>query len=112
MNPQTAWPRQPFLGLALSALVGITIADHWPSVSPILAVLLVGTSVIAWLSGRTIAVYAVVALSFFFFHGLRTTGTPGQQLVSSLGEEPRPITVHGAVITEPKTSGRGTASFL
>ena len=112
MNPLTAWPRQPFLGLALSAMVGIIVADDWPRLSPTLAVVLVTTSIIAWFSRRSVAVYAVVAVGFFFLHSLRTIETPGQQLASSLGKEPRPITVRGAVISEPKTSERGTASFL
>jgi hypothetical protein len=112
MNPQTAWARQPFLGLALSAMVGITIADLSPSLSPTLVVVLLATSIIGWLWRRSVAVYPVVAFGFFFLHSLRTTDTPGHQLVDSLGDDPRPITVHGAVVNEPKTSGRGTASFL
>jgi competence protein ComEC len=112
MNPQTAWPRQPFLGLALSAMVGITVADLLPSLSPTVVVVFLATTIIAWFAGRSVAVYAVVAFGFFFLHSLRTTDTPGRQLVDSLGLEPRPITVQGTVVSEPKTSGRGTASFF
>src|SRR6478609_8687538 len=112
MNPLTAWPRQPFFGLALSAMVGIIAADHWPCLSPTFAVVLAAASIIAWFSPRSVAVYVVVALGFFFLHSLRTIDTPGQQLAQSLGEEPRPVTVRGAVITEPKKSERGTVSFL
>src|SRR4249920_900434 len=112
MNPLTAWPRQPFFGLALSAVVGILMADTWPRLSPTLAVVLALASIIAWFSKRSVAIYAVVALGFFFLHSLRTIDTPGEQLARSLGEDPRPITVRGAVITEPKRSERGTVSFL
>src|SRR6478609_981076 len=112
MNPLTAWPRQPFFGLALSAIVGIVAADRWPCLSPILAVALAAISIVGWFSRRSLVVYALVALGFFFVHSLRTIDTPGQQLAQSLGEEPRPITVRGAVISEPKKSERGTVSFL
>jgi len=45
-------------------------------------------------------------------HSAQTIDSPGMQLARALGNEPRPVTVRGAVITEPKTSERGSASFL
>ncbi|MDP9098295.1 MAG: hypothetical protein M3N48_04785, partial [Verrucomicrobiota bacterium] len=112
MSLLSAWPRQPFLGLAISATVGILVADRWPDCSLTLAGVIAAIAVAAWLSRRSIAVYALVAFGFFFLHSATTTETPGLVLARALGEEPQPITVRGAVISEPKISERGTASFL
>ena len=107
-----AWPRQPFFGLAISAMAGILVADKWPHCSTALAIVLALIALAAWLAGRSLAIYALVGLGFFLVHSLRTTESPGQQLARALGEEPRPITVRGTVINEPKISERGSASFL
>src|SRR6266403_350330 len=107
-----AWPRQPFLGLAISAAVGILVADSRPHYSVTLSFVIAALAVVAWWSRRSLAVYALVAVGFFFLHGVRTTDSAVLELARSLGEEPRPVTVLGAVITEPKISERGSASFL
>src|SRR2546423_5665727 len=112
MKLPTALPRQPFLGLALSAMVGILMADHWPNRSLVVAALLAALAIAAWFSRRSLVVYGLVAIGFFFLHGERTVDSPGMQLARALGNEPRPVTVRGAVITEPKISERGSASFL
>jgi competence protein ComEC len=112
MNLLSAWPRQPFLGLAISATVGILLADRWPDCSLTLAGFVAAIAVAAWLSRKSVAVYALVAFGFFFLHSARTTDTPGLLLARSLREGPQPVTVHGAVISEPKISERGSASFL
>jgi competence protein ComEC len=112
MKLLSAWPRQPFLGLALSAVTGIAVADSWPNTSPILAAVVVAGAVVAWFSRRSLAIYALVALGFFILHRSRTTNTPGLTLARALGEEPVPVTVRGEVISEPKISERGAASFL
>src|SRR5437764_12074459 len=112
MKLPTALPRQPFLGLALSAMVGILMADHWPNRSMIVAAILAALALAAWFSHRSSVFYALGATGFFFLHSERTIDSPGTQLARALGDEPRPVTVRGAVITEPKISERGSASFL
>ena len=112
MKLLTAWPRQPFLGLAISATIGILVADRWPDCSLTLAGVIAAIAAATWLSRRSVAVYALVAFGFFFLHSARTTDTPGLILARSLGEGPQPVTVRGAVISEPKISERGSASFL
>jgi competence protein ComEC len=112
MKALSAWPRQPFLGLAISAMVGILVADRWPNCSVRVATAIAVLSVVAWLSRRSLALYALVVGGFFFLHSARTTETPGLVTARLLGDAPRPITVHGAVVTEPKVSERGSASFL
>jgi ComEC/Rec2-related protein len=108
----TAWPRQPFLGLAISAAVGILLADYSPDCSITVAVVVAAIAATALVTGRSLVVYALVGCGFFFLHSARTLDTPGLTLARGLGEEPQPITVRGAVISEPRISGRGTASFL
>ena len=112
MKPLRAWPRQPFLGLAISAAIGILVADRWPDCSLTLAGVSSAIAVAAWFAHRSLAVYALVALGFSFLHSARTTDTPGLILARSLGEGTQPVTVRGAVISEPKISERGSASFL
>jgi competence protein ComEC len=112
MKLLSAWPRQPFLGLALAATIGIIVADWWPNTSPTLAAVVVAAAGLAWFSRRSLAVYAVVALSFVLLHSLRTRDTQALALARALGDEPVPLTVSGEVISEPKISERGSASFL
>src|SRR6478672_7319322 len=112
MNLPPVLPRQPFLGLAISAALGILAADNWPQCSMIVVAVMGVVAVAAWIARSSLIVYALVAAGFFFLHSARTLGSPGTQLARALGEEPRPVTLRGAVITEPKISGRGTASFL
>jgi len=108
----TAWPRQPFLGLALSASAGILVADVAPNHSPALGLALIALAALALAARSSLGVYALIATGFFFLHSLRLTDSPGLQLARELGEEPRPVSVRGAVISEPKFSERGSASFL
>ncbi len=112
MNPSSAIPRQPFLGLALSAVIGILAADNWSLGLTTAASIAVALAVLAWLVRRALAVYALVGIGFFFLHCARTVDTPGKELARTLGDGPRPVTVRGAVISQPKISERGAASFL
>ncbi|MEY2501922.1 MAG: competence protein ComEC [Verrucomicrobiota bacterium] len=112
MKQLTAWPRQPFLGLALAAIIGILLADRWSNHSLTLTGVFAAIAVAAWLSRRSVAIYVLVAAGFFFLHGARTLDTPGMELARALGDAPRPVTVRGAVISEPRISERGAASFL
>jgi competence protein ComEC len=112
MKLLSAWPRQPFLGLALATMIGIIVADSWPNTSPTLGAVVVAAAGLAWFSRRSLAVYAFVALSFFLLHSLRTGDTQALALARALGDEPVPLTVTAEVISEPKISERGSASFL
>src|SRR5436190_57617 len=107
-----ALPRQPFLGLAISAALGILVADNWGQCPMNVAAFVGALAVAAWFSRRSLVVYFLVAVGFFFLHSARTIDSSGIKLARTLGDEPRPLTVRGAVTTEPKISGRGTASFL
>lgn len=112
MKLLSASPRQPFLGLAISAAIGILAADNWPQPLTMMALILATIALAAWIARTALLVYALVAAGFFFLHCARTVNSPGLVLARTLGDSPRPVTVRGTVISEPRISERGTASFL
>ncbi len=61
------WPRQPFVGLGLAALLGILVADWSPHDSLGLGLFLV-LATIAWARRSSLLVYFTAALAFFFLH--------------------------------------------
>lgn len=108
-------PRQPFVGLALMAAIGIVVADYFS----------IGTTN-WWLAGAVFAAlaiplflwpkvgstYLIVGAGFFLLHNLRTRDTPGLQLASDLTERPRVVRAIGFVKSEPKVASNGYATFL
>lgn len=112
MKQRKTWPRQPFLGLAIATGAGILVADAAPSSTIAVLSALAILAVAALLSQNSLVVYAFVATGFFFVHSVRTSDSAGLRLAHELGEEPRPVTVLGSVVSEPKLSPSGSASFL
>ena len=108
-------PRQPFIGLATGAVIGITLAEFFrlsPYVLLATAILIAFCAVIVLRWPRLAATYAIVGAGFFLLHGLRTNNTEGQQLAEELGNRPRVVTATGCVISEPKIAPSGFATFL
>ena len=108
-------PRQPFVGLALMAAVGIIVAELVPVRSTVLiliAIVLAICILVALCWPKLAATYLIVASGFFLLHKFAITNTAGQQLADKLGERPRVVTVVGCVITEPKIAPSGFATFL
>src|ERR1700758_142979 len=108
-------PRQPFVGLALIAAVGIIVAELVPLAPTALisAAIILGICIVLALCWPNLtATYLIVAAGFFLLHKFATTCTAGQQLVDKLGERPRVVTAVGCVITEPKIASSGFAIFL
>jgi competence protein ComEC len=108
-------PRQPFVGLALMAAVGIIVAELVPVRSTVLiliAIVLAICILVALCWPKLAATYLIVASGFFLLHKFATTNTAGQQLADKLGERPRVVTAVGCMITEPKISPSGFATFL
>jgi len=112
MQLLNALPRQPFIGLVLAAGSGILIADFAPNASLAAAGTLALLVLLALLSRNSLAVYVLVAAGFFILHSLGATDSPGLRLARELGEIPRPVSVLGCVLSEPKISQSGAASFL
>ena len=104
--------RQPFVGLALAAAIGIVAADYFPAASlPVVIVAVIGL-VVALLFPFTPLFFAVVAASFFCLHSARITHTPAQALADAAGVEPRPVSAVGIFATAPKIESNGVAVFL
>src|SRR5580765_7486643 len=112
MQLLNALPRQPFIGLALGASTGILVADFHPNDSLVPLTVLAILALAALLSRSSAATYVVVAAGFFFLHSLRTSDSPALQLAREFQDRPWPITVAGQVVSEPRISSRGVASFL
>src|SRR5256884_2395161 len=107
-------PRQPFVGLALGAAMGVIFADFFPLSSPVLLVIAISVAICAFVVLRwpsLIATYAIVGAGFFLLHNLRSSNTEGQQLAAQIGNRPRVLTATGFVISEPKIAPNGFATF-
>ncbi len=112
---QLSAPRQPFVGLALMAAVGIIVAEVVPvrsSVLILVAIVLAICILVALCWPKLAGTYLIVAAGFFLLHKFAITNTAGQQLADKLGERPRVVTVVGCVISEPKIAPSGFATFL
>lgn len=108
-------PRQPFVGLTLMAATGIITAEvvSLPPTALTSAALVFGICILIALCWPKLPVtYLIVAAGFFLLHKFATTNTEGQQLADKLGERPRVVTAVGYVISEPKISTTGFATFL
>ena len=108
-------PRQPFVGLALMAAIGIIAAEIFPLPSVALtAAFIILALCIFIVAGwpRLLATYAIVGAGFFLLHNFQTSNTEGQQLADELGNRPRLVTAIGCVTSEPKTTASGFATFL
>ena len=108
-------PRQPFVGLALTAATGIIVAEvvRLTPAALISAAIVLGICIlIALYWPKLTATYLIVAVGFFLLHKFALTNTAGQQLANKLGEQPRVVTAVGYVITEPKIAPSGFATFL
>src|SRR6266480_2722840 len=108
-------PRQPFVGLALMAALGIIAAESipLPSVAVTAAVIILALCILTvavW--PRLLMTYAIVGAGFFLLHNFQTKNTEGQQLADELGGRSRVVTAIGCVISEPKTAPSGFATFL
>ena len=108
-------PRQPFVGLALVAVLGITVADffpiavsHWWAVAIVFALLAIPLFIWPTL-GST---YLFIGAGFFVLHNFRTGDTTGLQLATDLSERPRVVNAVGFVTSEPKVAPNGFATFL
>ena len=108
-------PRQPFVGLALMAAIGIITAEIFPLPSVALTVTAIILTAcifaVAW-RPRLFATYAIVGAGFFLLHNLENSNMEGQQLADELGTRPRVVTATGCIISEPNSAPSGFATFL
>src|SRR5437588_7264507 len=108
-------PRQPFVGLALMAAMGIIAAEilPLPSAAVIPTAIILALCIVGLACRPTLlATYAIVGAGFFLLHNFHTRSTQGQQLADELGTKPRVLTATGSVISEAKAAASGFATFL
>ena len=108
-------PRQPFLGLALIAAVGILLADFFPVLPSrwLICGFLFAVGCFATLyRPKLISTYGLVGFGFFLLHSFHLEQTPGLRLAAELGERSRAIGAAGFVASEPKIAPNGFATFL
>jgi competence protein ComEC len=109
------FPRQPFVGLALMAALGIVVADFFPVAEfqwLFWAIGFVLIALVLFWQPNTILTYLLVGCGFFLIHNFRTRDTNGLQLAADLSERPRVVTATGFVTSEPKVASNGFATFL
>jgi len=94
-------PRQPFIGLAFAALVGIVMADYWELPLRFLGAAVVVAAVLVWWRPRTAAGLALTALAFATLHTVRFHHDPARLVAGGLGDHPRVIRATGIVADEP-----------
>src|SRR5213083_150803 len=87
-------PRQPFVGLALMAAMGIIAAEIFPlpSVAATATAIILSLCIpalICW--PRLLATYGIVGAGFFLLHNFQTRNTEGLQLADELGNRPRVV---------------------
>jgi len=108
-------PRQPFVGLALMAALGIIIADFFPIGASrwwlaAITFALLAIALFCW--PNLGATYLLVGAGFFLLHNFRIGNTAGLQLAADLTERPRAANAVGFVTSEPKVAPNGFATFL
>ena len=108
-------PRQPFVGLALVAAIGIVVADFFPIAASrwwlsAIVFVLIAVPLFCW--PNLGATYFLVGAGFFLLHNFRTGDASGLRLAADLSERPRVVTAVGFVTSEPKLAPNGFATFL
>jgi ComEC/Rec2-related protein len=108
-------PRQPFVGLAGMAGLGIMLADFFPLfpyalLATAIAIVICAIVVLRW--PGLVATYVTVGSGFFLLHNFQTSNTEGQRIAAQLGDRPRVLTATGYVVSEPKIAPNGFATFL
>ncbi|MFL6594433.1 MAG: ComEC/Rec2 family competence protein [Chthoniobacterales bacterium] len=111
MKSPQVWPRQPLIGVAFAAMLGIALADLLPHATIGFTLIVICASLVL-IRKRSLPTYLFVAACFFTVHALRLTNAPGATLARELGSAPQAIAVRGIVVSEPKKSVRGMNSFL
>src|SRR5262245_55561704 len=98
-------PRQPFIGLAVAAVLGIMAADYWETpvvwafaltALGVLLVLLRPSAVICWL---------LCGFVFIEIHTIRHYGSEARQSARFLDAGPRVVKATGIVWNEPEKAG-------
>jgi competence protein ComEC len=108
-------PRQPFVGLAGAAAMGIIFAEVFPPSTFALTAAMLSIAVCAivlFIWPKLLPTYLIVGAGFFLLHNFQTRDTEGQHMAARLGDRPRALAATGCVISEPTIAPNGFATFL
>ena len=105
-------PRQPFVGLALSAVAGIAAADIFPPARIAVPVAVATSALFAFAWPGSKRTYILIAVCFFVLHSFHVEDSPGLELAQKLGDVPRATNATGLVVSEARTTANGMATFL
>jgi competence protein ComEC len=111
----TLRPRLPCVGLALAAVLGIAVADHWPLDASILfgATVACAVAAIVWRKALVLGVFVAVAMAML--HTVRHQGNAAAALEPFVENGPRVARVEGVVSSDPEPLGffsmRQTGTF-
>jgi ComEC/Rec2-related protein len=94
-------PRQPFIGLAVAAVLGILVADRWPMPMLPVAVALAACAALLWWNPRTVVCWVFAFGAFFALHVLRFHQNPARKIAPLLEKGPRVVHATGIVWDEP-----------
>src|ERR1700730_3401400 len=113
--PHVNIPRQPCVGLALIAAIGIVVADFFPISAShwwleLLAFALFAIPLCCWPNLKS--TYLLVGAGFVLLHNFRTGDSAGLRLAADLNDRPRVVNAIGFVTSEPKVATNGFATFL
>ena len=111
--PMTFWeprPRQPFIGLAVCAVLGIFAADGWPvdALWPLGLMLAGGLAVL--MRPSTAGCWLLCAGAFFSLHTLRHHGHAARELAREFASGPRVVQAVGIVCDEPEPAAEWSRS--
>jgi len=104
-------PRQPLLGVALSASGGILLAEFVKAPLSILCLTTALISLVALLRPRIWLTYFLVVSGFFSLHLRQQNDSPGKTLAARINGRARQVTVTGLTASEPKVAPNEYSTF-
>src|SRR6478736_8380566 len=111
MNP-TRSPRLPLLGVALSAISGILLAEFLAAPVEGLCLTIACMALLALVRPFGWLTHLLIAAVFFLLHLGQQTEAPGRELATRLGDRARPVSASGMVASEPKLSPNDYTTFF
>ncbi|MEO7725099.1 MAG: ComEC/Rec2 family competence protein, partial [Chthoniobacterales bacterium] len=104
--------RLPLLGVALSAVPGLLLAEILALPLALLGPAIVLGTILNLLRPRWWLTHLLVAAFYFALHQTQLHDTPGRELKARLGDRPRTVAVSGTVASEPRLSPNDYTTFL
>src|SRR5450432_536182 len=105
-------PRQPLVGVAFAAIVGILLAEFVAPPIGTTCLFVALAALVSLAQPRRVLTYLLVVGAFLALHLIQHADAPGRKLAAQLGDRSRAVTVVGTVASEPKLQNNGFTTFL